>query len=46
MTHATENIELCDYIAFMERGGRLAYFGPPHEAKRFFFPEREPEQVT
>jgi energy-coupling factor transporter ATP-binding protein EcfA2 len=46
VTHATENIELCDYIAFMERGGRLAYFGPPHEAKRFFFPEREPEQVT
>jgi len=46
VTHATENIELCDYIAFMERGGRLAYFGPPHEAKCFFYPEREPEQVT
>jgi len=46
VTHATENIELCDYIAFMERGGRLAYFGPPHEAKRFFFPEREPGHVT
>jgi len=46
VTHATENIGLCDYIAFMERGGRLAYFGPPQEAKHFFFPERMPEQVT
>jgi ABC-type multidrug transport system ATPase subunit len=46
VTHATENIELCDYIAFMERGGQLAYFGPPQEAKRFFFPEREPGQIT
>lgn len=46
VTHATENIEQCDYIAFMEPGGRLAYFGPPREAKRFFFPEREPDAVT
>jgi len=46
VTHATENIEQCDYIAFMEPGGRLAYFGPPREAKRFFVPEREPDDVT
>jgi len=46
VTHATENIEQCDYIAFMEPGGRLAYFGPPREAKRFFIPEREPDDVT
>jgi ABC-type multidrug transport system ATPase subunit len=46
VTHATENIELCDYIAFLEPGGRLAYFGPPQEAKTFFFPERNPEQVA
>ncbi|PJF46253.1 MAG: ABC transporter ATP-binding protein, partial [Candidatus Thermofonsia Clade 3 bacterium] len=46
VTHATENIEQCDYIAFMEPGGRLAYFGPPREAKRFFVPERAPEDVT
>lgn len=46
VTHATENIEQCDYIAFMEPGGRLAYFGPPREAKRFFIPEREPDEVT
>ncbi len=46
VTHATENIEQCDYIAFMEPGGRLAYFGPPREAKRFFVPECEPDNVT
>lgn len=46
VTHATENIEQCDYIAFMEPGGRLAYFGPPREAKRFFVPERKPDDVT
>lgn len=46
VTHATENIEQCDYIAFMQPGGRLAYFGPPREAKRFFVPEREPDDVT
>ncbi|PKO22973.1 MAG: hypothetical protein CVU38_06575 [Chloroflexi bacterium HGW-Chloroflexi-1] len=46
VTHATENIEQCDYIAFMEPGGRLAYFGPPRDAKRFFVPEREPDDVT
>ena len=45
MTHATENIEQCDYIAFMEPGGRLAYFGPPR-AKHFFVPERRPDEVT
>lgn len=46
VTHATENIEQCDYIAFMEPGGRLAYFGPPREAKCFFFPDREPTEIT
>lgn len=46
VTHATENIEQCDYIVFMEPGGHLAYFGPPREAKRFFVPDREPDDVT
>ena len=46
VTHATENIELCDYIAFMSPGGQLAYFGPPVEAKGFFFASRPPEEVT
>ncbi len=29
VTHATENICLCSHVAFMARGGRLVYFGPP-----------------
>ena len=46
VTHATQNIEQCDYLAFMAPGGRLAFFGPPREAKAFFFPDRPPEEVT
>ena len=36
VTHATANIDVCDRIAFMGRGGRLCYFGPPQEAATFF----------
>lgn len=36
VTHATNNINTCDYICFLAPGGRLAYYGPPEEAKRFF----------
>lgn len=36
VTHATNNISSCDYVCFLAQGGRLAYFGPPDEAKRFF----------
>jgi ABC-type multidrug transport system ATPase subunit/pSer/pThr/pTyr-binding forkhead associated (FHA) protein len=36
VTHATNNINSCDYICFLARGGRLAYFGPPNEAKTYF----------
>ncbi|HEX4205219.1 MAG TPA: FHA domain-containing protein [Ktedonobacteraceae bacterium] len=36
VTHATNNINACDYVCFLARGGRLAYFGPPNEAKTFF----------
>jgi ABC-type multidrug transport system ATPase subunit len=46
VTHATQNIEQCDYLAFMAPGGRLAFFGPPREAKAFFFPGQAPDQVT
>ncbi len=35
-THATNNINACDYICFLAQGGRLAYFGPPNEAKAYF----------
>ncbi|MBV8822514.1 MAG: FHA domain-containing protein, partial [Ktedonobacteraceae bacterium] len=36
VTHATNNINVCDYVCFLCRGGRLAYFGPPSEAIAYF----------
>jgi ABC transport system ATP-binding/permease protein len=36
VTHATSNIDVCDYICFLAQGGHLAYFGPPDEARAFF----------
>ncbi|WP_236064759.1 ABC transporter permease [Reticulibacter mediterranei] len=36
VTHATNNINACDYVCFLCQGGRLAYFGPPDEAKTYF----------
>ncbi len=35
VTHATANIEQCDFVTFLS-GGRLAYYGPPVEAIPFF----------
>ncbi|MEW5940550.1 MAG: ATP-binding cassette domain-containing protein, partial [Chloroflexota bacterium] len=35
VTHATSNIDQCDYVAFMAKG-RLAFYGPPREAATFF----------
>ncbi len=36
VTHATNNINSCDYVCFLSRGGYLAYFGPPDQALTFF----------
>lgn len=36
VTHATNNINACDYVCFLCAGGRLAYFGPPEQAKSYF----------
>ncbi len=36
VTHATANIEVCDRIAFLGRGGHLCYYGPPLESLNFF----------
>ena len=36
VTHATNNINSCDYVCFLAQGGRLAYFGPPNAAKEYF----------
>jgi ABC-type multidrug transport system ATPase subunit/pSer/pThr/pTyr-binding forkhead associated (FHA) protein len=35
VTHATANIEQCDHVAFLSFG-KLAYYGPPNEALKFF----------
>ncbi|MGF1489143.1 MAG: FHA domain-containing protein [Prochloraceae cyanobacterium] len=36
ITHATDNVMLCDLVVFMAKGGNLAYFGPPKEALEYF----------
>jgi ABC transport system ATP-binding/permease protein len=36
VTHATGNIRLCDRVAFMGRGGKLCYYGPPDQSLTFF----------
>jgi ABC transport system ATP-binding/permease protein len=36
VTHATNNINACDYICFLAQGGRLVFFGPPNDAKAYF----------
>ena len=36
VTHATANIEVCDRIVFLGRGGKLCYFGTPLRALKFF----------
>jgi ABC-type multidrug transport system ATPase subunit len=36
VTHTTNHIELCDRVAILGQGGYLCYYGPPHEATKFF----------
>lgn len=36
VTHATENIDVCDYVCFLAQGGHLAFYGSPQEAKEYF----------
>lgn len=36
ITHATKNVMLCDQVAFLARGGYLAYYGPPDQALKYF----------
>ncbi len=36
VTHATSNINVCDYVCFLAQGGRVAYFGPPEDASSYF----------
>lgn len=46
VTHATENIDLCDYVCFLASGGRMAFYGPPQEAKEYFGVSRFSEIYT
>jgi ABC-type multidrug transport system ATPase subunit len=36
ITHATQNVMLCDKVIFLAAGGHLAYYGPPEEALKYF----------
>jgi ABC-type multidrug transport system ATPase subunit len=36
VTHATENVTHCKYVAFMAPGGYVVYFGPPNRALEYF----------
>jgi ABC-type multidrug transport system ATPase subunit/ABC-type multidrug transport system permease subunit len=40
VTHATQSLDLCDRVAVMAPGGRLAYLGPPAGAPAAFGVER------
>ncbi|HKV84509.1 MAG TPA: ATP-binding cassette domain-containing protein [Ktedonobacterales bacterium] len=35
-THATSDISICDEVAFLAPGGRLAYYGPPEELRALY----------
>ncbi|WP_407661350.1 ATP-binding cassette domain-containing protein [Frankia nepalensis] len=36
VTHSVANLELCDYLLVLAKGGHVAYFGPPEHALEFF----------
>ncbi|MDB5079435.1 MAG: transporter ATP-binding protein [Chloroflexi bacterium] len=36
ITHATQNVELCDKVLFLARGGYMAFYGSPREAFEYF----------
>jgi ABC-type multidrug transport system ATPase subunit len=36
ITHATKNVMLCDLVAFLAKGGYVAYYGPPDQALGYF----------
>ncbi|HLF76181.1 MAG TPA: FHA domain-containing protein [Dehalococcoidia bacterium] len=36
VTHATKNVMICDKVAFMAKGGYMAFYGPPEEALTYF----------
>ena len=36
VTHAMDNLELCDQVLVLAPGGHIAYFGPPDQAAEYF----------
>jgi len=36
ITHATKNVNVCDKVIFLARGGFLAFYGTPKEALEYF----------
>lgn len=36
ITHATQNVDMCDNIAFLAPGGYMAFYGPPSQALSYF----------
>lgn len=36
VTHATNNVMLCDQVVFLGRGGHLCYAGPPDQCANYF----------
>ena len=40
ITHATENVTLCDQVVFLAQGGNLAYYGSPNDAIEYFAVDR------
>ncbi|BAY41225.1 ABC transporter ATP-binding protein (plasmid) [Nostoc sp. NIES-2111] len=36
ITHATKNVAIADQVVFLAKGGRLAYYGPPKMAFKYF----------
>ncbi len=36
VTHSVANLDMCDRLLILAPGGRLAFYGPPEEALRYF----------
>jgi ABC-type multidrug transport system ATPase subunit/pSer/pThr/pTyr-binding forkhead associated (FHA) protein len=43
VTHSTENLNACDRLLVLAKGGKIAYYGPPAEGLTYFKKARWPE---
>jgi ABC transport system ATP-binding/permease protein len=43
VTHSTENLNACDRLLVLAKGGKIAYYGPPAEGLTYFGKQRWPE---